>query len=133
MELQLKRLYYPTGTNGDLIINDELFSHTIELPWKENEHGISCIPEGRYEIEKRHSDHLGDHMLLKNVPNRDLILIHPANNALKELRGCIATVLQLQGPGLGLRSRIPFERLQKDIYQAIDKGESVYITITSKI
>lgn len=129
MELMLIRTYFEDGTNGDLYVNGSFHSHTIELPWKDNAARLSCIPEGRYQVVKRSSQKFKEHLLLKGVAGRDLILIHPANHALKELKGCIAPVTQLQGPGIGLRSRIPFEALRKEVYRSIDNDEPVYITI----
>ena len=59
------------------------------------------------------------------------ILIHPANNAKKELQGCIAPVTQLSGPGLGLMSRKAFTKLKDFVYKALDENESVEIFIQS--
>jgi hypothetical protein len=64
-----------------------------------------------------------------DVENRSLILFHPANNALKELNGCIAPVTKLSGPGLGLLSRKAFEKLKKLVYEAIDRKESVVLIV----
>lgn len=132
MDLLIKRTYYPTGTNGEFLVNGKLHSKCIELPWKDNQSRISCIPEGKYKVVKRTSDHFGAHMLITNVPKRDLILIHPANNALKELKGCIAPVTELSGHGTGNSSRAVFEPLRDIIYHAIDHGEEVWLTITRK-
>ena len=101
MELVLTRTYFPEGTNGQLTWNGKLICKTIELPWKENERGVSCVPEGKYFIKKRYSAKHGFHFELVDVPSRRFILIHPANNALAELNGCIAPVTKLSGPGLG--------------------------------
>jgi hypothetical protein len=73
--------------------------YTIELPWKNNQAGVSCIPEGKYDLVKRWSPKFGSHLQILNVPGRELILIHPANDALLELRGCIAPVCLLTGAG----------------------------------
>jgi len=62
---------------------------TIELPWKDNQRRISCIPLGEYEVVKRSSAKFGEHFHLTNVPDRDWILIHPANYS-RQLLGCIA-------------------------------------------
>ena len=62
---------------------------TLELPWKENQRNISCIPEGEYEIKKRHSKKFKEHFHITGVPGRSWILIHVAN-FVRELRGCIA-------------------------------------------
>ena len=33
---------------GKLYCGGEFIAHTLELPWKNNEKGVSCIPEGEY-------------------------------------------------------------------------------------
>ncbi len=92
MELLLIRSYYAAGTNGSLYVNGKLLCHTIELPWKDNRPRISCIPEGRYAVERRWSPRFGYHLWIKGVPGRSLILMHPANDAPEELKGSIAPV-----------------------------------------
>ncbi|AWW32445.1 hypothetical protein DN752_21120 [Echinicola strongylocentroti] len=68
---------------------DELFScFTLELPWKDNEQFVSCIPAGRYKVVPRNSEKYGDHLHILGVPDRSLILIHEANFYF-ELLGCI--------------------------------------------
>lgn len=129
MELQLTRIYHPKGTNGLLRLNGELFCYTIELPWDNNKRNKSCIPEGRYRIEKRYSDHFKAHMLVAGVPERSLILIHPANDAAMELRGCIAPVKSLTGQGTGTESREPFHKLRSRVYAALEKNDEVWLTI----
>ncbi|MEQ8906886.1 MAG: DUF5675 family protein [Pseudomonadales bacterium] len=131
MELSLVRRYFPEGTNGNLWNGDHLVCHTIELPWKDNERNVSCIPEGRYLIQTRHTEERGLHYMLAQVPNRSFILFHPANNALKELKGCIAPVSRLTGPGKGLESRRANENFKFVLHTAMEKGEGVYLTIKS--
>lgn len=65
---------------------------TLELPDKENQKRISCIPEGEYEVVKRNSAKYGDHFHIKDVIGRSYILIHNANYA-RQLKGCIAVGL----------------------------------------
>ena len=48
MILFLTRTYFPDGTNGKLECEGKLICNTIELPWKNNEKRVSCIPEGKY-------------------------------------------------------------------------------------
>jgi len=95
MELELARAYDPEGTNGGLYVK---LCDTIELPWLENRRSISCIPEGRYELRKRFTAKRQQHFMVVDVPGRSGILIHPANDALKELLGRIAPVSKLTGP-----------------------------------
>ncbi len=66
-----------------------------------------------------------------DVPNRKFILFHPANNAQKELQGCIAPVTKLSGPSLGLMSRKAFSSLKNLVYKALDNKESVELIIHS--
>jgi hypothetical protein len=73
--------------------------YSIELPWKDNHTGVSCIPKRKYELVKRWSPKFNRHLQIMNVPGRGLILIHPANEALPELKGCIAPVFFLTGGG----------------------------------
>ena len=131
MELELVRIYFSEGTNGKILYQDRLITYTIELPWKNNQARVSCIPEGRYELVKRWSLKFGRHLQVMNVSGREYILIHPANDALQELKGCIAPVSFLTGVGKGLRSRLALESLTGLVYGALDRHESVFITIKS--
>ena len=129
MELTLFRDYYEDGTNGDLYDGEMLISSTIELPWRENQRMISSIPEGRYELVKRYTDKRGWHLLVTGVPNRNGILFHPANDALKELKGCIAPVSKVIGPGKGTDSKAADSRLKTLVFEAMERGERVFLNI----
>jgi hypothetical protein len=132
MELELGRVYYPEGTNGEIQHEGQLVCPSIELPWRDNRRSVSCIPEGRYEIRKRFTEKRGQHLLVVDVPGRSGILIHPANDAQKELLGCIAPVTRLTGPGRGIHSRAANEKLKVLVLAALDQKEKVFITIKSK-
>ena len=131
MVLLLTRTYFPNGTNGKLECEGKIICNTIELPWKNNETRVSCIPEGKYFIKKRYSQKFQWHLVIENVQNRSLILFHPANNALQELNGCIAPVTKLSGPGLGLMSRKAFTTLKRMVYKILDTNESVELIVKS--
>lgn len=128
MELILFRTYYPGGTNGELYHLGTLVCYTIELPWRDNEVQRSCIPEGRYRLRRRCSKRYGWHLLVAGVPGRSLILVHPANDAGKELRGCLAPVSRLTGRGTGLQSRVAMCRLM----MLAEGKEPIYLTIKTK-
>jgi hypothetical protein len=132
MKLELIRTYYPKGTNGKILYEGRLMVYTIELPWKNNLAGVSCIPEGNYELVKRWSPKFGRHLQILNVSGRELILIHPAGEALRELKGCIAPVFSITGAGKGIRSRPALETLTGLVGAALDRHEHVFITIKSK-
>ena len=132
MVLVLNRMYFPEGTQGVLEWNGTLVCYTIELPWLNNQRRISCIPEGEYILQKRFSPKFQWHLHLQDVPRRDLILIHPANDAKKELLGCIAPVTQHTGIGKGSCSRKVLTKLKTLVYAAIERHEEVKIRIQSK-
>lgn len=132
MELILERSYYPEGTNGELWYRGLMIGYTIELPWLQNQRIISCIPEGRYQLLMRYTEERGWHIHIPEVPGRSWILFHPANNALKELQGCIAPVSQLTGPGTGIESRFATKQLERLVYEAFQQKEDVFITIKRK-
>lgn len=132
MVLVLLRTYFPEGTQGILEWNGTLVCYTIELPWLENQRHISCVPEGEYVLQQRFSLKFQWHLHLMNVPGRDLILIHPANDARKELRGCIAPVTKHTGIGKGNSSRKELEKLKTLVYAALERNEVIKISIQSK-
>jgi hypothetical protein len=70
--------------------------------------------------------------MVMDVPGRDRILIHPANDAVKDLLGCIAPVTELTGPGKGTLSRIANEKLKVLVLAALDRNEKVFLNIKSK-
>jgi hypothetical protein len=129
MELELIRTYFLEGTNGRILYQDRLMTYSIELPWKNNQARVSCIPEGKYELVKRWSLKFGRHLQVMNVSGRKYILIHPANEALRELQGCIAPVCLITGAGKGIRSRMALKRLTNLVFGALDRHEQVFITI----
>lgn len=131
MELELIRTYYPNGTNGELLLNGKRLCSSIELPWLDNRHEVSCIPEGKYELIIRFSHKFQWHLQVKDVKERGLILIHPANDALKELKGCIAPVSILESPGKGVKSRIACSNLLGLVFPELDQHKQVYLTIKS--
>lgn len=100
IHFHLDRHYNKYQTKGDLTIKKDGSAYrckTLELPWKDNEKQISCIPEGKYPVKIRYSKKYGTHLHIQNVPNRDLILIHWGNFAgsknpksgTADIKGCI--------------------------------------------
>lgn len=94
-------------TKGQLFVLDDSANivfqcYTLELPWKNNERRISCIPEGRYKVRKRWSQRFRNHFHILDVPNRDHILIHHGN-FVRDVLGCILVGerrLDIDGDGL---------------------------------
>ena len=70
-------------------------------------------------------------MIVLDVPGRDGILFHPANDALKDLQGCIAPVSALTGAGFGSDSRKACEILNNHVFSAKHLREDVFLEIVS--
>jgi len=83
----IKRWYHEDCTIGRLSIND-FQCFTLELRDLNNEQDISCIPRGKYDYYYRNSNHNGDVLELRAVPDRRYIQIH-AGNYTSQIRGCI--------------------------------------------
>lgn len=133
MHITIHRTYHKEGTNGLLTMgaNSEPLCYTIELPWRNNEPNRSCIPEGTYVLKRRYSLKFRWHLEVKDVPGRSYILIHPANHAARELKGCIAPVLLLTGPGTGEQSQQAFDMLIGKLLQALQSQETILLTVLS--
>lgn len=103
----IRDVHQDRQTKGQLFVLDEtlqsVFScFTLELPWKENQQNISCIPVGKYTVVPRYSEKYSYHLHILNVPGREWILIHEANYV-HQLRGCIAVGrdrVDINGDGL---------------------------------
>ena len=132
MVLVLNRIYFPDGTQGILEWNGTIVCYTIELPWLGNQRRISCIPEGEYILQKRFSPKFRWHFLLMDVLGRDLILIHPANDAKLELLGCIAPITVHTGIGKGSASRKALAKLKALTKKAFEQNEEVILKIQLK-
>ena len=94
MRLLIER-YSDSGiqTIGEgFIINNEGFSlfnfKTLELSWKDNKKGVSCIPAGDYNVKKRYSKKYQNHFHILDVKDRSYILIH-SGNFHTHTKGCI--------------------------------------------
>lgn len=130
--LVLKRIYLDKAVHGRLYVGDELLACTIELPWRQNAKRISCIPEGIYTLRRRYSEKFKWHLVLLEVPERSGILIHPANDALKELQGCIAPVTAITEVGKGSNSRKAMQKVMTAFNQ-LNTKKPVTIHITREM
>lgn len=90
MKAEILRTYLPTETLGSFMVDDVCQVKTMELPDKQNQHRISCIPEGTYKVKREpHTEtHPYPHFRILNVPNRDGILIHKITYV-SGLLGCV--------------------------------------------
>ena len=134
MELKIKRNEYSAKeVLGDMVvINNSLpvfRCKTLELPDLQNQHRISCIPAGKYNVVKMESPKYGTCFHILNVPGRDGILIH-SGNYYTDILGCV-----LVGDSYGdinhdgikdvLNSRVTLAKIAKILPQ------SFYLEITA--
>ncbi len=70
----------PQGTTGILSMLG-FSAYTIELPWRDNQRSISCIPVGRYPCRRVVSPKFGRTFEVCKVPRRSAILFHSGNFA----------------------------------------------------
>lgn len=76
------------GTHGELRNENGLICYTLEHPWKNNKHDISCIPPGVYGCIPHDTPAHPNVWEITNVPNRQAILIH-SGNTLADTKGCV--------------------------------------------
>jgi len=99
-------------TYGIWINDDKPLFATLELPWKDNQKDISCIPAGTYKIMKQFSNHFQREVfLLYNVPNRNAVEIH-IGNTVKDILGCIIVGMEYSMTDYAIVcSRTAFDKL----------------------
>jgi len=112
------------GTLG-ILTTTNFKCYTLELPWRENHAGISCIPTGDYTVEIRLSPKYGRIYWVRNVPNREWILIHSGNYAgdvekgyKTHVRGCILLGKEkgyLGGQRAVLNSRLTVRKFMREM------------------
>lgn len=124
----IRDLFAEQATHGRIFVDGSFLSHSLERPWLENQRKISCIPAGRYRLKRRTSLKFGQHLWLQNVPNRDLILIHPANYV-RQLEGCIAPGMKKGDVGTIWDSTRAVNKIKVLAFAALEQGEEVWITI----
>ncbi len=92
MKSIISRAYQKDMTKGCWLVMDgsvmDYKCVTLELPDLGNQHNISCIPEGIYDVEKINHPEKGWCFSVLNEPNREGILIHKGNFT-KNTLGCI--------------------------------------------
>lgn len=85
--------------------------YTLELPWRDNQTNISCIPKGNYRCAPYTSDKYPDVYQILNVPARTSILFHSGNYP-HHTDGCIL-------PGKFLLTNKPMVTHSKDTIDLI--------------
>jgi len=125
MRCTIVRLEYGDNeTIGILALDGAIQCYTLELPWRENQKSVSCIPEGIYEAQRINSPKYGETYQVLDVPGRTEILVHVGNTC-KDSTGCI--LLGLQVGQIRYRRAVLSSRLACDNFREATAG---YETIT---
>ena len=130
MVIELQRLYQDGWTDGLIFIKGIMLCRSIELRWANNERNVSCVPEGVYPVAIIQHPKFGECLQINGVKGRSGILVHVANDAQKELRGCIAPVFTLSGNGKGQHSRLALNYIIENLKISGEKEH--FIEIKSK-
>lgn len=118
--LTLKRFHQDSdGTIGVLRVDGKDF-YTLELPWKDNQRSVSCIPSGAYVLTPHAWDDGNDFKFKKtwevnNVEGRSSILMH-VGNFTKDTDGCILVGMGLSakdGQKMVTSSRVAVDALRE--------------------
>ncbi len=133
MHIHVKRICSrEDGTFGVMLIDNLPICVTLELPWKDNQRRISCIPAGEYETVRVQSPRLGNTFMVKDVPNRSEILIHGAGT-IADLLGCIGVgeFFHDYGGSLGVGIANPFAgAAMAEFRKRTEAVNSFHITIS---
>ena len=130
--LLIRDTFSKESTIGELFLNGERICDTLENPWQDNQRNISCIPEGVYPVrlrlprESATRDYI--HLLVKDVKDRDYILIHIGNTA-KDTSGCILVGLGTEQDVVH-NSVLAMDLLIKEIVNL--GGENINLIIKNK-
>ena len=127
--LLLRDTFTDESTIGELFVNGERFCDTLELPYRDNQRSISCIPTGEYKVRLRLPRESATrhyiHLLVKDVKDRSHILFHRGNTA-KDTRGCIL-VGQGTQQDIVYNSTLAMDLLIKEIINLGGKNISLII------
>ena len=130
--LLLRDTFTDESTIGELFLNGERFCDTLELPYRDNQKSISCIPTGEYKVRLRLPRESATrhyiHLLVKDVKDRSHILFHRGNTA-KDSRGCIL-VGQGTQQDIVYNSTLAMDLLIKEIINL--GGENINLIIKNK-
>lgn len=109
----IERVYLPTETLGSWYWQGKLLVKTMELPWHNNAHNISCIPEDTYTVDKKPPILVDDpntplidesggfkprpywHFRFRKVLNRQGVLVHKITYV-EDLLGCVGVGLSFK-------------------------------------
>ena len=115
--LIIREIFTEVSTIGKLSLNGEWLCDTLELPYRNNQRSISCIPAGQYKVRLRTARESATrnylHLLVEDVKDRTYILFHRGNVS-KDTRGCILVGIGVE-QDLVKNSTLAMDLLMKEL------------------
>lgn len=98
MKLTLHRVTFTPNspTYGYLMSQGLPLCLTLERPWLDNKHTVSCIPPGVYQCVPHDTHEKPNCWEITGVPGRSAILFH-AGNTIVDSQGCVLVGLEIAG------------------------------------
>lgn len=132
------------STIGKMFVNGTFECYTLEDTFNEPKvWGKTRIPDGTYEIKlrdvggmtKKYASRYANHrgmLWLQNVDNFEWVYIHTGNNE-EHTDGCILVgdILKSEGKQAIYKSRPAYQRLYKQVLEAMDNGEDITIEVVT--
>ena len=130
--LILRDTFTEKSTIGRLFLNGELLCDTLELPYRDNQKSISCIPTGQYKVRLRTAKESATrsylHLLIEDVKDRSYILVHIGNFP-KDTKGCVLVGVGAEQDRVN-NSTLAMELLVKEILNL--GGTNINLIIKNK-
>ena len=130
--LILRNTFTDESTMGELFVNGERFCDTLELPYRDNQRSVSCIPIGQYKVRMRYPRESATreylHLLVQEVKDRSFILFHRGNKP-SHTQGCILVGMTSQHNFVG-NSTLALDLLLKEIIHL--GGTNINLIIKNK-
>ena len=130
--LLIRDTFSDESTIGELFVNGERFCDTLELPWKDNQKWISCIPSGDYKVRMRYPRESATrnylHLLIEDVKDRSFILFHRGNTS-SDSQGCVLVGMTSKHNFVG-NSTLAMDLLMKEVINL--GGENINLIIKNK-
>jgi hypothetical protein len=124
---------------GKLFVDGNRIGYTVELPWKENQSFVSCIPVGSFPGILRYDKPDHWRIQLNDVPKRPGIQIHMGNHT-SDSEGCILVGTQVDATGCSIpagKSKPAYEALRARFYGARDPNltpdKAIIVEVVSPI
>ena len=87
-------------TRGVMLVDGSCKFVTLELPWRNNERNISCIPSGNYGLVPHSGAKYKDTFRVESVPDRGDIICPHIGNAASDTQGCVLLGMQFSDFGI---------------------------------